>query len=248
MQADQMITVFGVQSPNVLKVLLMLEELGLPYATRPVSLFKGEQFTPEFLALNPVGKVPVLLDPALGKPLGESGAILIWLAEHHHAFLPTDAADRYEVFQWLMVQMSAIGPMLGQFTHFKLLPEDSEPYAHGRYKALAERLYGLIDKRVADREWIAGSDYSIADIATVPWALYLERHGFDVADYPSMKGWRDRITARPAAIRAQGRLVDGFSNVAAETMKTVSPQDLDRFFERTEAMPQTDYSIVRTLK
>jgi GST-like protein len=135
------IVVYGVMSPNVLKVVIMLEELALPYRLRYVDLFKGEQFSSEFLRLNPLGKVPVLLDARLKQPLAESGSILIWLAEQAGRLLPPSGDARYEVLQWLMVQMSAVGPMLGQFTHFSLLPAGSEPYARGRYQASAKRLW-----------------------------------------------------------------------------------------------------------
>lgn len=240
-----MITLLGVASPNVVKVAIMLEELGLPYELQHVSLFEGEQFTPEFRALNPLGKVPVLLDPAADRPLAESGAILIWLAERHRAFLPVEGADRYEVLQWLMVQMSSIGPMLGQFTHFSLLPHGAEPYARGRYGALAERLYGLIDERVAERDWIAGDAYSIADIATLSWAEYSGRHGFSRDAYPAMTRWCDRLAARPAVARAKARIAEAFLPPAAETLKTAKESDLDRFFGRTEAMPNQDFSAAR---
>jgi len=241
-----MITLYGTHSPNILKIVLMLEELGLPYELRFVSLFKGEQFSPEFLAINPAAKVPVLVDPALGRPVAESGAILIWLAEHYGAYLPKDAPARMEVFEWLMRQMASIGPMFGQLTHFRLLPEGSEPYATGRYRAQAEKLYRLLDERMAGREWLAGGEYSIADFATVPWAQYLERHGFEPADYPNMVAWRDKIARRPAAQRAQTRMVEAFAP-GSKILKTATPTDLDRFFGRTESMPVTDYSAVTRL-
>jgi GST-like protein len=248
MNEQQPITLYGVMSPNVVKVAIMLEELNLPYVLRHVALFKGEQFTPQFRALNPLGKVPVILDPALDRPLAESGAILIWLAEQSGAFLPKHSGDRYEVLQWLMVQMSSIGPMLGQFTHFRLLPEGSEPYALGRYGTLAERLYRLIDERLATRDWIAGSAYSIADIATFPWAEYLERHGFEAKAYPAMQRWRDVIGRRPAVVRARGRITEAFAEISAQGMQSASPKDLDRFFGRTENMPAQDFSAVKRLK
>jgi GSH-dependent disulfide-bond oxidoreductase len=248
MNEQQPITLYGVMSPNVVKVAIMLEELGLPYVLRYVSLFQGEQFTPEFRALNPLGKVPVITDPALGRPLAESGAILIWLAEHNDAFLPKQSADRYEVLQWLMVQMSSIGPMLGQFTHFRLVPAGTEPYALGRYGTLAEGLYRLIDERLAHREWIAGSAYSIADIATFPWAEYLERHGFEVKDYPHLQQWRDTIGRRPAVVRAKARIAAEFAEVSVKTMQGASAKDLDRFFGRTANMPAQDFTAVKRLK
>ena len=248
MTESRSLTLLGVASPNVVKVAIMLEELELSYELKYVALFKGEQFTPEFLALNPLGKVPVLLDPALGRPLAESGAILQWLAERSGRFLPRDGADRYDVLQWLMVQMSSIGPMLGQFTHFRLLPPGSEPYSHGRYGALAERLYRLLDERVASREWIAGTEYSIADIATFPWAEYLERHDFAWKDFPALSRWRERIGSRPAVRRAKERIQEAFSAPTVETMQHASAEDLDRFFGRTDKVPVRDYSAVTRLK
>jgi GST-like protein len=248
MNARQPITLYGVMSPNVVKVAIMLEELGLAYDLRHVAVFRGEQFTPEFQKLNPMGKVPVLVDPALEAPLAESGAILFWLAERHQAFFPESAPERYEVMQWLMVQMSTIGPMLGQYTHFRLLPEGSEPYSYGRYGALAERLYRKLDERLADREWLAGGDYSIADIATFPWAEYLDRHGLDVSDFPALKRWREKIAARPAVARAKARVFGEFAAPSAETIKDASEKDLDNFFGRSDAMPTMDYSTVKSLK
>ncbi|HTV95115.1 MAG TPA: glutathione S-transferase N-terminal domain-containing protein [Steroidobacteraceae bacterium] len=243
-----MTRVYGVMSPNVLKVVIMLEELNQPYVLQHVALFKGEQFTPEFRALNPLSKVPVMEDPALETPLSESGAILIWLAERAHALLPEQSAERYEVLQWLMVQMSSIGPMLGQLTHFRLLPEGSEPYALGRYRTMAEKLYRLLDERLAQRSWIAGSGYSIADIAIFPWAEYLERHGFLAEQYPAMQRWRNVIDRRPAVIRAKARIFQAFSAPSAETMKSATSEDLDRFFGRTESMPARDFTAVKRLK
>jgi GST-like protein len=242
------IVVYGVMSPNVLKVVILLEELVLPYRLRYVDLFKGEQFSPEFLQLNPLGKVPVLLDSRLAQPLAESGAILIWLAEQAGQFLPKVGDARYEVFQWLMVQMSAIGPMLGQFTHFSLLPAGSEPYARGRYEALAKRLYGQINDRVAKHEWLAGDEYSIADIATFPWGEYLDRHGFDQKNYPALMRWRERINARAAVQRAKASFVAAYGASSAESLNSVTSEDLDRFFGRSHDMPRQDYSAVTRLK
>ncbi|TCM16443.1 GST-like protein [Novosphingobium sp. PhB165] len=247
MSEQKPIILHGVMSPNVVKVAIMLEELELPYVLKHVALFKGEQFTPEFLALNPVGKVPVIEDPALGRPLAESGAILIWLAEQHGKFLPARSADRYEVLQWLMVQMAGIGPMLGQYTHFRLLPEGSEPYALGRYAVMAKRFYQLIDDRVADREWIASDAYSIADIATFPWAEYLERHGLSIDSYPAMRRWREAIAYRPAVRRAKARIVEEFAAPSATTMTAATTSDLDRFFGRTDEVPVQDFTSVKRM-
>lgn len=234
----------GMNSPNVIKCVLMLEECGLDYELRHVAVFAQEQFAPEFLAMNPLGKVPVLVDPKLGQPIAESGAILHWLAEREGRFLPAAQPQRAEVMWWLMVQMANIGPMLGQFTHFNLVPQGSEPYAHGRYGAIAERLYRVLDDRLKDRAWLAGGDYSIADMATQPWAYYLERHGFDSAAHPHLVEWRDRIAARPAVQRALVRADAAFTAPAERTRKAASSEDLDRFFSRTDRVPATDYSAV----
>ena len=248
MSDQRTITLLGVPSPNVVKVAIMLEELELAYTLQHVALFKGEQFAPEFLALNPLGKVPVLLDSALDHPLAESGAILIWLAENQRRFLPEDSTGRYEVLQWLMVQMSAIGPMLGQYTHFRILPPGAEPYAYGRYAALAERLYRVLDARLEGRQWIAGDAYSIADIATLPWADYLERHGFAASDFPALVRWREKLGARAAVVRATARIAEAFVNRAVETMQAATEHDLDRFFGRTDSMPERDFSAVTRLR
>jgi len=244
MAEAQPLIVYGMHSPNVRKVLIMLEELELPYELRHVGVFKGEQFTPEFLALNPLAKVPVLVDPKLGEPLAESGAILFWLAERSGAFLPAQGPARYAVMQWLMVQMANVGPMFGQLNHFQLVGQGGEAYARGRYAAQAERLYRLLDDRLADHEWLAGEAYSIADIATHPWAHYLEQHGFDAAQHPHLARWRKAIDARPAIARVKERLAGDFLVIANEMRRSATTSDLDRFFGRTETMPPADYSAI----
>lgn len=240
--SNEPLVLYGMGSPNVRKVVIMLEELGLPYELRHVAVFKGEQFKPEFLALNPLGKVPVLVDAALGRPLAESGAILFWLAERCGALLPSSGPDRYEVMQWLMVQMASIGPMLGQLNHFQILPRGEQPYAFGRYFHQAERLYRVIDERLVDREWIAGGTYSIADVATYPWMLYLERHGFDPTKYTSLLRWRAVMAARAAVQRADQRMDEAFTAPSTQTRRAATAEDLDRFFGRTPEMPPADYS------
>jgi GST-like protein len=243
MSAAQPLVLYGMHSPNVRKVILMLEELGLDYDLRHVSVFKGEQFTPEFLAMNPLGKVPVLVDPKLGAPLAESGAILFWLAERSSEFLPSQGPARYEVMQWLMVQMANVGPMLGQLNHFNMLRK-TETYAAGRYSVQAQKLYRLLDDRLASRAWIAGGAYSIADIATYPWAEYLEQHGFDPVAHPALVRWRSAIGERPAVARMRERLGGAFADLANETRRAATAEDLDRFFGRTAAMPPADFSAV----
>jgi GST-like protein len=247
--ADTLV-IHGMNSPNVIKVVIALEELGLDYRLNHVAVFRGDQFAEGFRRLNPVGKVPVLEDPRLGIPLAESGAILLWLAEREgksgERFLPTGQPARAKVMQWLMIQMANVGPMLGQYTHFNLVPAGSQPYAHGRYGAVAGRLYRMLDDHLRTREFLSG-DYSIADMATQPWAYYLERHGFDPAAYPDLVRWRETIAVRPAVQRALARADEAFARDAEQTRKAASDADLDRFFGRTEAVPQTDYSIVRDM-
>ena len=239
----------GMNSPNVTKVVIMLEECALDYELRHVAVFKQEQFRPEFLALNPLGKVPVLEDPQHGVTLAESGAILHYLAEREGRFLPASQpatlAARAEVMQWLFMQMANYGPLLGQLNHFRLvLASGTEPYAEARYAAAAEKLYRLLDEHLADREWIAGGDYSIADMAMQPWANYLEPHGFDSAAHPHLLRWRAEVAARPAVQRALARSHEGFTAGAEATRKAASGEDLDKFFGRTDTVPPADFSAV----
>lgn len=241
---QQAVTLYGMGSPNVVKAVIMLEEIGHPYELRHVAVFKGEQFTPEFLAMNPLGKVPVLVDPDLDGPLAESGAILIWLAEKAGALLPTAAGPRANVLQWLMIQVASIGPMFGQLNHFRILPEGTEPYSLARYREQSKRLYQLLDDRLRSNKWLAGEDYSIADIATYPWAEYLERHAFDPKSYPALIGWRQRIAERAAVVRAKQRIAASFTEIANATRAAATKADLDRFFARTAEMPEADYSSV----
>lgn len=239
------IVLHGMGSPNVMKVIIMLEELGLDYELRHVAVFAQAQFEPEFLQLNPLGKVPVLEDPKLGRPLAESGAILLWLAEREGKFLPAQQPQRAEVIQWLMIQMANVGPMLGQVNHFDIArTEPPQDYARARYRAAALKLYRLLDDRLGEHPWLAGGDYSIADMATQPWAYYVERHGYDPADYPALVAWRERIAARPAVQRARARASEAFSEAATRTIRAASAQDLDRFFGRTQQVPAADYSVI----
>lgn len=245
-EATETVVLHGMNSPNVVKAILMLEECELDYELRHVAVFAQEQFTPAFLALNPLGKVPVLEDSRLGRPLAESGAILFWLAEREGKFLPATQPGRAEVMQWLMVQMANVGPLLGQLNHFSIvLRPGTEPYAEGRYRAVAEKLYRILDERLANREWIAGGDYSIADMAIHPWSTYLEWHGFDAAAHPALVEWRARIAERPAVRRAHARIAAEFNPEVDRTRKAASHEDLDRFFGRTEKMPEVDFSMVQ---
>ncbi|MDG2002058.1 MAG: glutathione S-transferase family protein [Novosphingobium sp.] len=243
---SETLVLHGMNSPNVTKVILMLEECALDYELRHVAVFAQAQFAPEFTAMNPIGKVPVLEDPRLGQPLAESGAILHWLAEREGKFLPASQPERAEVMQWLMAQMANYGPLLGQLNHFSLvLRPGSEPYAEGRYRAVAEKLYRVLDERLQSREWLAGGAFSIADMAMQPWANYLEFHGFDPAAHPALVEWRGRIAERPATQRAQQRIAADFNPEAERTRKASTGEDLDRFFGRTETVPEADFSMVK---
>jgi GST-like protein len=241
-----MIELYGMSSPNVRKVGVLLEELGLDYTLHHVAVMKGEQFTPAFRALNPLRKVPVLVDSERGggKPIIESGAILFYLAETYGAFLPAAGLARYEVMQWLMVQMAGIGPMFGQHNHFQILGAQADPYAAARYRTQSERLYGSLEERLATREWIAGDIYSIADMAIYPWAFYLEQHGFNPAAHPALIRWRDTIAGREAVKRCWSRFAAAFNQASAEARRTATAETLDRFFGRDPGSPPADYSSI----
>ena len=191
-------------TPNGRKVSIMLEELGLPYSVHPVNIGKDEQFRPEFLAISPNNKIPAIVDPdgPGGKrfALFESGAILIYLGEKTQKLIPKDPPTRYVALQWLMFQMGGLGPMLGQTHHFLRAAPEPVPYAIKRYKDETRRLYGVLDKRLAEAEHLAG-EYSIADIASYPWVARHEWHQIELGDFPNVKRWYDAIGARPAVQR-----------------------------------------------
>jgi GST-like protein len=192
-------------TPNGHKVHIALEELGLPYTVVPVSIGTGEQFKPEFLAITPNHRIPAIVDPdgpgGQRLALFESGAILIYLAEKAGALIPRDAAARYTCLQWLMFQMGGVGPMFGQYGHFHHYAPEKLPYAMQRYANEVTRLHRVLDKRLSEAEWLAGGEYSIADIATFPWLRFPERRGIDLAAFPHVKRWFDAIAARPAVQR-----------------------------------------------
>jgi GSH-dependent disulfide-bond oxidoreductase len=246
MDGSKTLVLYGGTSANVRKVGIMLEELGVPYELRYVDVFAGDQFKPEFLAMNPLGKIPVLVDPALGRPLFESGAILFYLAERHGRFFPGDGPDRYEIMQWLMVQMALIGPMFGQLAHFRgMLRSGTEPYAEARYAEQTRRIFQILEERLRVRAWIAADAYSIADMAVYPWAVHLEKYRFSAEDFPALFRWRDTIAARPAVIRANARWDAEVVEKATQGRRTATDQDLDRFFGRAESVPKADFSDLR---
>lgn len=184
---------------------MMLEECGLAYRAIPVNIGAGEQFRPDFLAISPNNKIPAIVDPdgPDGAPMSvfESGAILVYLASKTGRFLPASDRAKFEVLQWLMFQMGGVGPMLGQAHHFRLYAPEKIPYAIDRYTNEARRLYGVIDRRLSQSEWLGGAEYSIADIATFPWLRSWENQGVVLDEYPHLKRWFDTIAARPAVQR-----------------------------------------------
>ena len=198
-------------TPNGFKVSIMLEETGLPYTVIPVDISKGDQFKPEFLKISPNNKMPAIVDhdgPDGGPyALFESGAILMYLAEKTGRFMPSAVAGRYRVIQWLMFQMGGIGPMLGQAHHFRQYAPEPLPYAIDRYTNETGRLYGVMDRRLGDSEYLAG-DYSIADIACFPWTRSYERQGQKLEDFANVKRWFEAIGDRPAVRKGLQVLAD----------------------------------------
>lgn len=197
-------------TPNGHKITLFLEEAGIDYRIVPVNIGKGEQFAPDFLKIAPNNRMPAIVDhdPAGGGApiaLFESGAILLYLAEKTGRFLPPDLRGRAEVLQWLFWQMGGLGPMAGQNGHFAIYATEKIPYAIDRYVRETGRLYGVLDRRLAGRAFIAGDDYSIADMASYPWIVPHLAHGQTIADFPELQRWFDGIAARPATARAYAR-------------------------------------------
>ncbi len=229
-----MIDLYFWTTPNGYKPMLFLEEAAVPYTIVPVNIGKGQQFEPEFLEISPNNRIPAIVDhrPATGgAPISvfESGAILLYLAEKTGRFLPADVAGRTEVLQWLFWQMGGLGPMLGQNLHFAAYAPEKIPYAIDRYAKETERLYGVLDRRLADREFVAG-DYSIADMAIYPWILTLERKNGNLGDFPNLKRWFATIGARPATIRAytKGKAVNTTPTITGESRKLLFGQGADR--------------------
>ena len=200
-----MIEVYSWATPNGHKLHIMLEECGLPYRVHAVNIGTGDQFNPDFLAISPNNKIPAILDPEGpdGKPISlfESGAILLYLAGKTGKFMPEDVRAKYEVLEWLMFQMGGVGPMLGQAHHFRLYAPEKIPYAIDRYTNEAKRLYGVMNRRLANSRYLGGAEYSIADIAVFPWLRSWKNQGIDWNDFPHLRGWFDEVSARPAVMR-----------------------------------------------
>jgi len=200
-----MIDLYTWSTPNGRKVSIMLEECGLPYRVHTINIGKGEQFTPEFIAINPNSKIPAIVDSQGpdGKPMKmfESGAILVYLAGKTGRFLPLSVRDKYETMEWLMFQMGGIGPMFGQAHHFLRNAKEQVPYGMERYSRETRRLYGVMNGRLAGTPFLAAGEYTIADIATYPWVARHEWHKVELAEFPNVKRWFDTIGRRPAVAR-----------------------------------------------
>jgi GSH-dependent disulfide-bond oxidoreductase len=197
-------------TPNGYKILLFAEEAALPYTIKPVNISKGEQFDPEFLRISPNNRMPALVDHAPKSGRGpvsvfESGAILLYLAEKTGRFIPSDLAGRTEVLQWLFWQMGGLGPMAGQNHHFSHYAPEKIRYAIDRYVMETNRLYGVLNRRLADRAFIAGHDYTIADMASYPWIVPYKNQSQNIDDFPHLKRWLETIRARPATERAYAK-------------------------------------------
>ena len=209
-----MIELYTWPTPNGHKVHIMLEETGTPYHVIPVDIGVGDQFKPEFLKISPNNKMPAMVDTdgpeGKGKPfaLAESGAMLFYLAAKTGRFLPSDLRQRWQVMQWTMFQMGHIGPMLGQAHHFLGYAPEKIPYAMNRYRNEANRLYMVVDRRLKESKYLACNEYTIADMATVPWLRFPERQGVEIDEYPALKKWRDAILERPAVKKALTVLAD----------------------------------------
>ena len=195
-----MIDLYTWTTPNGRKVSILLEELGLPYTAHPIDITKDEQFAPDFLTISPNNKIPAIVDRETGISFMESGAILIYLADKTGQLLPREGEPRYRVLEWLMWQMGGLGPMLGQAHHFLRFNKGKAPYAEERFAKEAHRLYGVLDRRLAEREFVA-DDYSIADIAIWPWVSRFEWQTVDLEQYPNVKRWYETIARRPAVQR-----------------------------------------------
>ena len=226
-----MIDFYGLTSPNVQKIFIMLEECGLKYNFKPVDVWASAQHAPEFEKLNPNKKIPVIVDhegPG-GKSytVFESGAILMYLAEKTDMFMSKDMRKKYDEIQWLMIQVSGVGPAFGNFTHFNLFAPKPNDYSLSRYKSEMLRLYELLNTRLGQAKYLGGDEYSIADIATFPWTRQHEAHGAKLNEKPNLKRWFDEINARPAVKATIAKQAD-----IKSSRETATDDNKDRFFNR----------------
>jgi GST-like protein len=218
-----MIELYTWPTPNGHKVHIALEELGLRYRAHGVNIGRGDQFEPDFLHISPNNKVPAIVDTEgpEGEPftLFESGAILIYLADKAGKLLPASGSPRYRTLEWLMFQMGNLGPMLGQAHHFRQYAPERVEYGINRYTNEAARLYAVMDRRLAESAYLAGSDYSIADIACFPWIRDYHTQGQELADFPHLKRWHDAIAQRPAVTRGLEVLADSDGPIDDEALR-----------------------------
>ena len=226
-----MIDLYALTSPNVQKVFVMLEECELPYNTHLIDVWKGEHFTAEFTAINPNRKIPVIVDsdgPG-GKPYTviESGAILLYLGDKTGKFIPRDKRAYFDTMQWLMLQMAGVGPMFGQHVHFSKFAPSGNDYGRSRYRTEVNRLFDLYDRQLKNNAYVAGSEYTVADIAAFPWLRNVDFLGIDIAPRPHVKAWVDRISARDAVKRAMAKVA-----AIKSSRDTASTDDKDRIFGR----------------
>jgi GST-like protein len=223
-----MIDLYHWPTPNGHKITIFLEEAGLDYRIHPVDIRKGDQFKPDFLKISPNNRMPAIVDSAPadgGSPVSlfESGAILLYLAEKTGKFIPRDLRGRAEVLQWLFWQVGGLGPMAGQNGHFANYAAEKIPYAIDRYVKETNRLYGVMNKRLADRPFLAG-DYSIADMASYPWVVPHERHGQRLADFPHLQRWFEEIRSRPAVAKVYASVQSTYTPMTDEDRKVLFGQ------------------------
>ena len=228
---DNIIQVYSWATPNGHKVHIMLEECGLEYRAHAIDIGAGDQFNPDFLRISPNNKIPAIVDPngPDGAPMSvfESGACLLYLAGKTGKFLPASTRAKYEVMEWLMFQVGGVGPMLGQAHHFRIYAPEKIDYAVQRYTNEAKRLYGVMNRRLAQSKYIAGPEYSIADMAIFPWLRSWKNQGIDWNDHPHLKGWFDEISARPAVQR-------GVEVLAAQRKPLVDDKAREMLFGSTQ--------------
>lgn len=229
-----MIDLYYWTTPNGHKITMFLEEAGLPYRIVPVNIAKGEQFRPEFLRISPNNRIPAIVDHEPrggGEPIAvfESGAILLYLARKTGQLIPADPRGEVETLQWLFWQVAGLGPMAGQNHHFSQYAPEKIPYAIERYVKETNRLYGVLDHRLADRPYVAGANYTIADIASYPWIVPYERQQQKLEDFPHLKRWFNDIKERPATVRAYARAAQ------INTQATVSEESRAILFGQTAA-------------
>ena len=229
-----MIDFYGMSSPNVRKVGIMLEELGLPFEFHHVNVFAGDQYESDFWNINPNRRVPAIIDRdgpgGQPFPVFESCAILIYLAEKHGKFLPADAKGRSLAMQWTMFQAANVGPIFGQLNHFMRVSREGNDYSYGRYERESKRLYAIMNQRLEESPYLAGDTYTIADIATYPWAAYIEQHGFDKSPYPAMMKWIGEIAARPAVAKAWDFFETKVLTMDGAAYGKATPDQITRFY------------------